>query len=158
MQIAVSPKSAPIDPSTSSPSTRFSARVLYSYIPVNEDELAIQESEIVEVIRLVEDGWFEGTFMGKQGVFPSNYVERLLAPESTQHPPSLKLSSEAIPAGKLPSYSDNSVDSDSDKARKSKKVICFCFVRFRTIINYGVSLFVPHFFLGLCSPLFSTPN
>jgi hypothetical protein len=31
----------------------FNARVLYSYVPINEDELAIQENEIVKVIRLV---------------------------------------------------------------------------------------------------------
>ena len=55
----------------------FKARVLYSYIPVNEDELAIQENEIVQVIRLVEDGWYEGIHAGKQGVFPSNYVEKI---------------------------------------------------------------------------------
>jgi predicted nucleic acid-binding Zn-ribbon protein len=53
---------------------------LYSYIPVNEDELAIQENEIVQVIRLVEDGWYEGVFAGRQGVFPSNYVEKVAEP------------------------------------------------------------------------------
>ncbi len=31
----------------------FKAKVVYSYTPVNEDELAIQENQVVEVIRLV---------------------------------------------------------------------------------------------------------
>jgi len=68
----------------------FKARVLYSYIPVNEDELAIQENEIVQVIRLVEDGWYEGIYAGKQGVFPSNYVEKIITtaePSSLPPPP-----------------------------------------------------------------------
>lgn len=29
------------------------------------------------MLRLVEDGWYEGVYHGKQGVFPSNYVERI---------------------------------------------------------------------------------
>jgi hypothetical protein len=61
-----------------SSSEQFDAKVLYSYIPVNEDELAIQENEIVHVVRLVEDGWYEGIYAGQQGVFPSNYVEKLI--------------------------------------------------------------------------------
>ena len=36
-----------------SSNTSFNAKVLYSYIPVNDDELAIQENETVQVIRLV---------------------------------------------------------------------------------------------------------
>ena len=46
---------------------------------MNPDELAIQENEIVQVLRLVEDGWYEGIYQGRQGVFPSNYVEKLPA-------------------------------------------------------------------------------
>lgn len=60
---------------------QFQAKVLYSYIPVNEDELSIQENDIVTVLRLVEDGWYEGVFNGKRGVFPSNYVEKLEKPD-----------------------------------------------------------------------------
>ena len=72
------PKPQQLSPATNN--GHFKARVLYSYVPVNEDELAIQENEIVQVIRLVEDGWYEGIYAGKQGVFPSNYVERIAAP------------------------------------------------------------------------------
>ncbi len=35
------------------PNETFRARVVYSYMPVNDDELAIQENQIVEVLRLV---------------------------------------------------------------------------------------------------------
>lgn len=59
---------------------QFQAKVLYSYVPVNEDELSIQENDVVTVLRLVEDGWFEGILNGKRGVFPSNYVQKLDEP------------------------------------------------------------------------------
>lgn len=84
----------------------FSARVLYSYVPVNEDELAIQENEIVKVIRLVEDGWYEGIYNGMQGVFPSNYVEKVTETSSND------------------SYENNDIEQTDDKRNpKNKKVL-----------------------------------
>ena len=44
---------------------------------MNEDELAIQENQIIDVLQLVEEGWYEGMFNGKKGVFPSNYVVKI---------------------------------------------------------------------------------
>lgn len=35
-------------------------------------------SIISKSILKVEDGWFEGTLNGKLGVFPSNYVEKII--------------------------------------------------------------------------------
>ncbi|RMZ95511.1 CD2-associated, partial [Brachionus plicatilis] len=66
-------KPAPAAP----PSPAFQARVLYSYVPVNDDELSIQQNQVVTVLRLVEDGWYEGTLEGRRGVFPSNYVQKM---------------------------------------------------------------------------------
>lgn len=62
---------------------QFQAKVLYSYVPVNDDELSIQENDVVTVLRLVEDGWYEGIFNGKRGVFPSNYVQKLDEPPAS---------------------------------------------------------------------------
>lgn len=59
------------------PSDIFKARVVYSYSPMNEDELSIQINDIVDVIGLAEDGWFEGVLSGRRGVFPSNYVVKI---------------------------------------------------------------------------------
>lgn len=58
----------------------FLAKVLYTYVPVNDDELPIQENDTVQVLKLIEDGWFEGVYKGQQGVFPSNYVEKINEP------------------------------------------------------------------------------
>lgn len=79
------PMRKPLKPHNSSQDL-FSARVLYSYVPINEDELAIQENDIVKIIRLVEDGWYEGISHGRQGVFPSNYVEKVSTTEAPGNP------------------------------------------------------------------------
>jgi len=110
----------------------FNARVLYSYIPVNEDELAIQENGIVKVIRLVEDGWYEGIYAGKQGVFPSNYVEKIDT-ENSGHSPvavvagppevtetGVDASSESLENN---SYTETGADEKSKLNTKSKKVM-----------------------------------
>lgn len=47
------PPPPPPPPPVSKPNEYFNARVLYTYIPVNSDELPIQENDIVQVIRLV---------------------------------------------------------------------------------------------------------
>lgn len=67
----------PVPQAVKQANDHFNARVIYSYVPANEDELTIQENDIVQVIRLVEDGWYEGLLNGRRGVFPSNYVEKL---------------------------------------------------------------------------------
>lgn len=44
---------SPPPPPISKPNECFNARVLFSYVPVNNDELPIQENDVVQVIRLV---------------------------------------------------------------------------------------------------------
>ncbi|XP_076357725.1 SH3 domain-containing kinase-binding protein 1-like isoform X1 [Tachypleus tridentatus] len=50
------------------------ARALYSYTPVNDDELQLQVDDIIEVLDEVEEGWWKGMLKGLVGVFPSNFV------------------------------------------------------------------------------------
>ncbi|XP_071115071.1 SH3 domain-containing kinase-binding protein 1-like isoform X5 [Haliotis cracherodii] len=50
-------------------------KVMFDYTPENEDELQLKEGEIIDFIREVEDGWWEGSNNGPSGVFPSNFVE-----------------------------------------------------------------------------------
>ncbi|XP_048258424.1 SH3 domain-containing kinase-binding protein 1-like isoform X4 [Haliotis rufescens] len=50
-------------------------KVMFDYTPENEDELLLKEGEIIDFIREVEDGWWEGSNNGPSGVFPSNFVE-----------------------------------------------------------------------------------
>ncbi|CAF3368612.1 unnamed protein product [Rotaria socialis] len=57
--------------------TLFQVRVNYVYLPNHDDELSIKINDIINVTRLVEKGWYEGTLNGKSGLFPSNYVTRI---------------------------------------------------------------------------------
>lgn len=126
------PPKQQLSPATSN--NYFKARVLYSYIPVNEDELAIQENEIVQVIRLVEDGWYEGIYAGKQGVFPSNYVEKIIStgePSSLPPPPPPALVIVQQQQSLNQSLSNESINNSSlienpdsnDEKKKNKKVM-----------------------------------
>lgn len=53
-------------------------RALYDYEPQGDDELKVTEGDVIEVLQKQDDGWWEGRLpSGKQGVFPSNYVEEI---------------------------------------------------------------------------------
>ena len=54
----------------------------FSYTADNNDELSLQLNDTVEIIDEEEEGWFRGRLNGKEGVFPSNFVEEL-PPETT---------------------------------------------------------------------------
>lgn len=53
-------------------------RAMFSYEPVNEDELRLEEGDEVIVLEKCDDGWFVGTSARTNlfGTFPGNYVER----------------------------------------------------------------------------------
>jgi len=59
----------------------FEVIVEYPYNAQAPDELTLQPGEIIQVIREVDEGWWEGEFKGKRGVFPNNFVKK--KPEST---------------------------------------------------------------------------
>lgn len=71
---------------------REQARVIYAYDPSNDDELAMQVGDIIDIIdKDIEDaGWWKGELRGKIGVFPDNFVQLLetpiLQPVSTAAP------------------------------------------------------------------------
>lgn len=50
-------------------------RVLFSYDKVHEDELDLKVDQLVEFVCSVEDGWWRGRVGGREGVFPSNFVD-----------------------------------------------------------------------------------
>ena len=51
------------------------AKVTFSYAADNIDELSLEPGQIVEVLEEEEEGWWRGKVGGKEGVFPSNFVE-----------------------------------------------------------------------------------
>ncbi|KAH0621795.1 hypothetical protein JD844_023429 [Phrynosoma platyrhinos] len=52
-------------------------KVLFEYIPQNEDELELKLGDIIDIHEEVEEGWWNGTLNGKSGLFPSNFVKEL---------------------------------------------------------------------------------
>ncbi|KAM7437108.1 Sorbin and SH3 domain-containing protein 1 [Porites harrisoni] len=54
-------------------------RAMFSYEPVNEDELRLEEGDEVIVLEKCDDGWFVGTSARTNlfGTFPGNYVEKV---------------------------------------------------------------------------------
>uniref|UniRef100_A0A8D0GMI1 CD2 associated protein n=1 Tax=Sphenodon punctatus TaxID=8508 RepID=A0A8D0GMI1_SPHPU len=52
-------------------------KVLFEYIPQNEDELELKLGDVVDINEEVEEGWWSGTLNGKSGLFPSNFVKEV---------------------------------------------------------------------------------
>lgn len=52
-------------------------KVLFEYIPQNEDELELKVGDIIDINEEVEEGWWSGTLNSKLGLFPSNFVKEL---------------------------------------------------------------------------------
>ncbi|CAF1382771.1 unnamed protein product [Adineta ricciae] len=70
--------------------TLFQVKVAYAYTPVHDDELPINPNDIVNVTRMVEEGWYEGILDGKLGLFPSNYVTRITEENGSKKDPPVK--------------------------------------------------------------------
>ncbi|KAL0985661.1 hypothetical protein UPYG_G00160160 [Umbra pygmaea] len=51
---------------------------IYDYTADKEDELSFNEGCIIYVIKKNDDGWYEGTMSGTNGLFPGNYVESIM--------------------------------------------------------------------------------
>ncbi|NP_001086432.1 CD2-associated protein L homeolog [Xenopus laevis] len=84
-------------------------KVLYEYVPQNEDELELNVGEILDVIEEVEEGWWRGSNSGKSGLFPSNFVKELElsddgeSQESTEDSEQSVTTPIATPASPVPS-------------------------------------------------------
>ncbi|XP_043962117.1 CD2-associated protein isoform X1 [Gambusia affinis] len=69
----------PMPPSASKKPKKRQCKVLFDYQPVNEDELELKVGDVVDILEEVEEGWWSGSFNGKSGLFPSNFVKELEA-------------------------------------------------------------------------------
>uniref|UniRef100_A0A672SIA8 Rho guanine nucleotide exchange factor 7-like n=1 Tax=Sinocyclocheilus grahami TaxID=75366 RepID=A0A672SIA8_SINGR len=58
----------------------------FNFQQTNEDELPFSKGDIINVTRLEEGGWWEGSLNGKTGWFPSNYVREVKG-SGKSHPP-----------------------------------------------------------------------
>ncbi|XP_042260978.1 rho guanine nucleotide exchange factor 7-like isoform X2 [Thunnus albacares] len=59
----------------------------FAFQQTNEDELSFSKGDIISVSRQEEGGWWEGSFNGKTGWFPSNYVRELKGSDKSSDKP-----------------------------------------------------------------------
>jgi len=71
---APSPRYTPTKMAQSQPS----CQALYDFEAENSDELGFKEGDVISLKQRVDDNWFEGTFQGRTGFFPINYVTVLV--------------------------------------------------------------------------------
>ncbi|XP_037326789.2 rho guanine nucleotide exchange factor 7b isoform X2 [Pungitius pungitius] len=62
-------------------------RARFTFQQTNEDELSFSKGDIISVSRQEEGGWWEGSFNGSSGWFPSNYVRELKGSDKTLDKP-----------------------------------------------------------------------
>lgn len=61
-------------------------RVVFSYNQDHEDELNLKVGDLINVICEEEEGWWRGVLHGKEGVFPSNFVEEVTPVQNRPKP------------------------------------------------------------------------
>ena len=52
-------------------------RALYDFVGEASDELDFKEGDIIQLIAKIDANWYNGRFRGREGIFPSDYVERV---------------------------------------------------------------------------------
>ncbi|CAD6449230.1 a959f9e6-f22b-4f29-b60a-499027c784a7 [Sclerotinia trifoliorum] len=67
-------------PSGTTAATVSRVRALHNFQPTDADELQFRKGDIITVIGSVYKDWWRGSLRGKTGIFPLNYVEKLVDP------------------------------------------------------------------------------
>ncbi|KAB8294205.1 hypothetical protein EYC80_009639 [Monilinia laxa] len=67
-------------PSGTTAATVSRVRALYDFQATDADELQFRKGDIIAVVGSVYKDWWRGSIRGKTGIFPLNYVEKLVDP------------------------------------------------------------------------------
>lgn len=60
--------------------------MVFSYNQDHEDELNLKVGDVINIIGEEEEGWWRGVLNGKEGVFPSNFVEEITPAQNRPKP------------------------------------------------------------------------
>ncbi|KAF7854547.1 hypothetical protein EAF04_010356 [Stromatinia cepivora] len=71
-------------PSGTTAATVSRVRALHNFQPTDADELQFRKGDIITVIGSVYKDWWRGSLRGKTGIFPLNYVEKLVDPTTEE--------------------------------------------------------------------------
>ncbi|WBW72110.1 ESCRT 0 complex subunit, sorting receptor for ubiquitinated membrane protein, Hse1 [Schizosaccharomyces osmophilus] len=85
---------------TTSASSISRVRALYDFAASEPGELSFQKGDVILVLESVFKDWWKGSCKNKVGIFPVNYVERIVEPTSEQKEQMLKaeqLTFDALP-------------------------------------------------------------
>jgi len=98
---------SPVRSAPTPPSRLQKAKALWAY---NEDsqepnDLSFSPGEIVEIVDETNADWWTGKCRGKQGLFPSNHVEKIAASASSPAPATAPVPTHAVHAPPPSSYS-----------------------------------------------------
>ncbi|KAJ3886763.1 SH3 domain-containing protein, partial [Lentinula edodes] len=65
------------------------AKALWGYNESGEDpqDLSFQSGDIIEIVQETNNDWWTGRYRGREGLFPSNYVEKLPPSSPLSRPP-----------------------------------------------------------------------
>lgn len=77
------PQYRSLDMSEGSGCSQLLVKARFPFQQTNEDELSFSKGDIISVSRQEDGGWWEGSFNGKTGWFPSNYVRELKGSDKT---------------------------------------------------------------------------
>ena len=61
--------------------------VLALILPQDPEDLSFRPGDIIEIVEETNADWWKGRFNGKEGLFPSNHVEKLTASAPTPAAP-----------------------------------------------------------------------
>jgi hypothetical protein len=82
----------------SEPNLPFKVKAIYEYKSDFEDDLAFGVGQLITVTEIEDEEWYSGTYDGKSGMFPKNFVENV--PEPLQIPiparPAIKKKDESV--------------------------------------------------------------
>ncbi|KAJ4480115.1 SH3-domain-containing protein [Lentinula aciculospora] len=95
--------------SAPAPVSTVRAKALWGYNEAGDDpqDLSFRSGDIIEIVQETNNDWWTGRYNGREGLFPSNYVEKLppSSPLSRPPPPPVaRNNSSGTPAAPNPTY------------------------------------------------------
>ncbi|XP_035867629.1 sorbin and SH3 domain-containing protein 2 isoform X4 [Phyllostomus discolor] len=77
-------RSAPRERRGTPEKEKLPAKAVYDFKAQTSKELSFKKGDTVYILRKIDQNWYEGEHLGRVGIFPISYVEKLTPPEKAQ--------------------------------------------------------------------------